>query len=251
MIKENDTNQAMILAAGKATRLYPLTSDIPKVLLPVGGKPLLAQIIDWLSGYGIDEIAINLHYMGKQIEEFALTQSYSPEIQLSFSWEEETLGTAGGVKKLESFFRETFVVIYGDIYTNLNLQRMMDFHREKNALITLALYRADNVTGKGVVEMDSTGKITHFIEKPANGIPVSHMVNSGVYIMEKEALAGIPGRTATDFAYDVFPALLKSGHNLYGYPLEPFEFAVDIGTPEGYQYAQEIATGEGLTQVAS
>jgi NDP-sugar pyrophosphorylase family protein len=242
MVMKNSAKQAMILAAGKATRLYPLTYDLPKVLLPVGGKPLLQHIIDWLGSHGICEIAINLHYLGEQIKEYALDQDCQ---QFAFSQEDEIMGTAGGVKKMGNFFRDTFVVVYGDVYTNFDLSRMIAFHRKKKALATLAVYRAESASGVGVVETEDTGRITHFIEKPEPGAIPNPLVNGGVYIMEKEVLAAIPSGVACDFAYDIFPALLTSVRGLYAYMLEPDEFIIDIGTLSGYHYAKSSCWHEG------
>jgi len=145
----------MILAAGEGTRLRPLTLETPKVLLPVGGRPLIEHTLAWLRSHGIREIAINLYHLGDKIKDFLGDGSHFG-VKISYSEEEKLLGTAGGAKRMahlllpnpqspipspQSPTPSPFVVIYGDVLTNFNLTAMLQFHREKSALATLALFR--------------------------------------------------------------------------------------------------------------
>ena len=123
--------RAMILAAGEGTRLRPLTLKIPKVLLPVGEAPLIEHTLSWINNYGISEVAINLYHLGEKIKDF-LGDGSRLEMSITYSPEENLLETAGGVKRMEPFFTDTFVVVYGDVLTSFDLDDMVSFHRTKN-----------------------------------------------------------------------------------------------------------------------
>lgn len=231
--------KVMILAAGKGTRLWPLTLEIPKVLLPVGGRPLVEYTIDWLKSYGISEIAINLHHLGEKIKD-SLGDGSRFGAKISYSLEEKLLGTAGSVKRMEHFFDSTFVVFYGDNLTDFDLSQMIEFHREKGAMATLAIFEAPNPGEVGVVEVSNEGCILSFVEKPLSLIPNPQspvLGSSGIYVLEKEVLNHIPNQGLSDFACDVFPKLIKLGSSVYGFKLNPEDYFIDIGTLDKYQKA--------------
>ena len=149
--RANEVHQAMVLAAGEGTRLRPLTLHTPKVLLPVGNnRPLIVYILSWLKFHGIDEVTINLHYLGDKIKAF-LDDGSRYKIKVSYSPEPAILGTAGGVKRLENFFDGTFVVVYGDILTDFNLKDMILFHRRKKAIATLAIVKVSMLKMSGLL----------------------------------------------------------------------------------------------------
>ena len=226
----------MILAAGEGTRLRPLSLDRPKPMAPVAGRPLLEYTIDWLVKYGVQDVAINLHYKPEAITgHFGDGRAFG--VRLTYSHEEQLLGTAGAVKRLECFFDQTFVLIYGDVLTDLDLTDLEAYHRQKAGLGTVALYRVDNPTVRGLVEIDPTGRILRFVEKPRPEEVFTDLANSGVYILEPEVLQYIPPDTACDFGRDLFPALLERHVPLYGYPLAEDEYLIDIGSPESYAQA--------------
>jgi NDP-sugar pyrophosphorylase family protein len=236
-----DLTKAMILAAGKGTRLYPSTLEVPKILLPMAGKPLLAYVLTWLKLNGITDAAINLYHLGDKVKEF-LGDGRRYGIKILYSEEETLLGTAGGVKKVETFFNSTFLVIYGDLLLDFNLERMLHFHRKNHAIATLLLAPVSNPKEVGIVKIDEKGKVLSFVEKPSSSAATGNLANGGVYILEKEIFKHIPEGIATDFAYDVFPKMIQLGLPVYGYVPGAGESLIDIGTRERYERANERLT---------
>jgi len=234
----NNNLKAMVLAAGVGTRLRPLTLNIPKVLLPIRGVPLIEHQLFWLKSHGITEIAINLYHLGYKIKNFLGDGSHFG-LEISYSEEDILLGTAGGLKRMEYFFDSTFVVINGDTLTNFDLGAMLRLHRTKNSLATLAVLPVSNPSEVGIVEIDGSGRVWKFVEKPHNGYEASNLMNGGVYIFEKEIFNYIPEDGFSDFAYNIFPKLLELGLPVYAYSLEPGEYHIDIGTGENYCQANE------------
>lgn len=234
--------KAMLLAAGEGTRLRPLTLETPKALLPIGGRPLIEHQLSWLSHHGISEVAINLYHLGEQIKNF-LGDGSRFKMKITYSQEETLLGTAGGAKRMEQFFDSTFVVVYGDVLTSFDLSAMIQFHRRKKAMATLAIFEASNAKEVGVVELDEAGRILSLVEKPQSLVsspqPPIH-ASGGVYVLKKEVLNYIPLHGFSDFAYDILPKLIQLGFPLYGYPLRPEDYLIDIGTIEKYYKAQEV-----------
>jgi mannose-1-phosphate guanylyltransferase len=230
--------KALVLAAGEGTRLRPLTADCPKPMLPIGGQPLLAQIVLLLKQHGVTDIAINLHYKPWSIVRY-FGQGRRLGVQIHYSLEEELLGSAGAAKRLEWFFDEPFIVFYGDVYTDMDLSELIATHRQRGGLITMALYAVDNPTECGIVELDDHLRVLRFVEKPAADQVFSRLANAGVLLVEPEVLGLIPPDQRLDFGHDVFPMLLAKGQSLVGYPTEAT--VIDIGTPDNYLRAQEVA----------
>jgi len=236
-----NVRKAMILAAGEGTRLRPLTLQTPKVLLPIAGVPLIQYTLAWLKSHSISDIAINLCHLGDKIKAF-LGDGSRFGVTIHYSSEKEILGTAGGVKKLEGFFDSTFVVFYGDNLTDFDLSAMVNFHLEKKATASLAVFRAPDPQEVGVVEMETHGRISKLVEKPQSPVPnhqSTTLANGGVYILEKDVLNYIPRETSCDFAYDIFPKLIELGLPVYGYVLKPEDYFLDIGTVEKYHKSNE------------
>ncbi len=232
----NRVTKAMILAAGEGTRLRPLTEEVPKALLPVGGLPLIEHILIWLRHHGISKIAVNLYHLGNKIRGF-LGDGSQLGVNICYSVEDSLLGTAGSVKRMEHFFDSTFVVVYGDILTNFDLSKMIQFHRKQGAIATIAIMRVANQEGVGIVRMDEDLRILRFVEKPSEDTLESNLANSGVYILENEIFNHIQGDGFSDFACDVFPKLIETGLPFYGYVLKPEDYLIDIGTIEKYHAA--------------
>ena len=231
--------KALILAAGEGTRLRPLTADRPKPMLPVGGIPLLEQIVSLLKRHGIEEIAINLHYKPWTIvQHLGLGQGCG--VQIHYSFEEKLLGSAGAAKRLEWYFDQSFVVFYGDVYTEMDLSALMAEHNGRGALVTMALYAVNNPTECGIAELDAESRICRFVEKPAPDQVFSRLANAGIFVVEPEVLSWLPADEHLDFGRDVFPGMLAAGQTIIGYPIaEPL---IDIGTPVSYQKAQHLAS---------
>jgi mannose-1-phosphate guanylyltransferase len=235
--------KGMVLAAGKGTRLFPLTGVIPKPLAPVAGKPIIQHIFELLTKAGVDEIHVNVHYLAD-----AILSSYGGEevrvnsARIYFTREERLMGTAGGAKRIAEIagFDETFVVIMGDALTDVDLRGLVSFHRERGALATLALKRVADTSGYGVAELDAEENILRFQEKPQTREAVSNLANTGIYVLEPEALDYVPDDTFFDFADEVFPRLLEAGEKVVGYDVDGSYWS-DIGTLESYKEAQRDA----------
>ena len=228
--------KAMVLAAGKGTRLFPLTGEIPKPLAPVANVPIVERIFELLATHGVDEVHANVHYLADALLEAYGEEALIEGMSVCLSREERLLGTAGGVKRLAKHFDETFVVVSGDALTDIDLKDLIAFHKEKGALATMALKRVCDTSGFGVVELDEEGSILGFQEKPRPEEAVSDLANTGIYVLEPRALEYIPKDTFFDFAKDVFPRFLEAGERLVGYQGD-FYWS-DIGTLEAYLQAQ-------------
>lgn len=206
-------------------------------MLPVGGKPLLEHTIELLKRHGITQIAINLHHKPEAITDY-FGDGHDFGVEITYSPEDPILGTAGAVKKLERYLDDTFVVVYGDVLTNLDLTALASSHRRNGALATIALYQVDNPSACGLVAMDDHLRITWFAEKPPSEEVFTDLANTGILILEAEIVKHIPPDTFYDFGHDLFPRLLEDGVPMYGYPIADTDYLLDIGTIDHYERAQ-------------
>ena len=194
----------MVLAAGLGTRLRPLTFEITKPMVPVLDRPVMAHIVDLLDKHGFAEVIANLHYIPETIKD------YFGE-RLSYRYEPELLGTAGGVRACAEFFgREPFLVISGDALTDIDLTALTQRHRDSGGIATLAVKRVQDTREYGVVLHDRDGRITGFQEKPTPDEALSDLGNCGIYVFSPEIFDYFPERPFADWAQDVFPALLEN-----------------------------------------
>lgn len=241
--------KALILAAGKGTRLGQLTADFPKPMLPVDGRPLLAHHIDWLRRHGVTEIAMNLHHAPEVIRAY-FGDGEAFGVAITYSYEPELLGTAGAAKRLEHFLDQPFVVVYGDVFTNIDLGNLEAFHRDRmngaQCGLTLSLYRVPNPTECGLVDLDATGRVRRFVEKPPADQVFTDLANAGFLICEPQVLSLVPADAVYDFGRDLLPDLLAADWPVWGLPIAPNEYVIDIGTPSGYQRAQTLAAAGAL-----
>ncbi|MEX1254305.1 MAG: NDP-sugar synthase [Dehalococcoidia bacterium] len=227
--------KAMILAAGEGRRMRPLTESLPKPMLPVARRPLMAHLLDLISRHGVKEIAVNLHHQPETIVAY-LERARRAGLRVTFSMEERLLGSAGGVKRLERFFCDgPFYVIYGDVLTDIDLTALAAFHVERGAAVSIALYEPESLAGCGVAGLDGE-RIVEFVEKPRLGDAPSTWANAGVYVVDPNVLRHVPPNEPFDFGRDLFPLLLAQGAPLYG--LRSEAIVIDIGTPDGYRKAQ-------------
>jgi NDP-sugar pyrophosphorylase family protein len=232
----------MVLAAGKGTRLSPLTDEIPKPLASVAGKPIIEHIFELLAKAGTEEIRVNVCHLADAILDRFGAKSYLEDIEIRILRERGLSGTAGGVRRLATLSRpieDTFVVIMGDALTDVDVTELVAFHWERRALATLALSRVADTSQYGVVELDGEGNVSRFQEKPAPQEAISNLANTGIYVFEPGVLDYIPEETFFDFAADVFPRLLAAGERIVGY--EDDFYWSDIGTLEAYRAAQRDA----------
>jgi len=228
----------MILAAGLGTRLYPLTKNIPKCMINIGGRPLIEHQINWLRDNNITEIAINLHHLPEKIKEY-LGDGSRLGVKLIYSFEDKLLGTAGGVKKVEEFFDGLFVVFYGDEYTNLDLNKLKAYHNLKKAFLTVCI--REKPMGSRVsdlIVLDKNNKITEFIEKPSEeqvkGMNIPNMANCGIYLCNQELLKELPKNKFLDFCDDIFPTLVKR-KEIYGFTMPDNCYWYELGRLEKYK----------------
>jgi NDP-sugar pyrophosphorylase family protein len=222
--------KAFILAAGLGTRLRSLGLNLPKVMVPIGGQPLLQHHLEWLRQQGITEVVINLHYLPQTITDY-FGDGRAFGVTITYSHEPEILGTAGGVKKMEPLLRNApFLVIYGDNLIRMDLEPLRALHRDRQAIATLALFASPEPWTGGVVETDPTGRVTAFREKPDPATVTTGLINAGVYVLEPAIFDFIPAGRFCDFGRDVFPRLLDAGKPVYA--IKPLAYIQDIGTPE-------------------
>ncbi len=232
----------MIMAAGLGTRLRPLTNLVSKPMVQMAGRPCLEHTVRLLKNYGITDIVINLHYMPKLIRKhFAKGEPFG--VNITYSYEDELLGTAGGVKNVEDFFEgETFLVVSGDALTDINLNSFYDSHKSQGCIASLALKKVPDPTQYGVVIRNEEGFITNFQEKPSWEEAISTLANTGIYLFENEIFSHIPKEQFYDFGKQVFPDLLQKGESMSGYIMR--DYWCDVGSLEVYREAHyDMLTG--------
>ncbi len=225
--------RAMIMAAGLGTRLWPLTGFIPKPMAPILNRPALYHILKLLSRHGITEVVVNLHHFPSAITSY-LGDGSDLGISIRYAYEQELLGTAGGVKNNEDFLSgDTFLVMSGDSLTDLDLEALVADHRARGGLATLAVKPVDDPSDFGVIVVDSGGRITGFQEKPPADEALSNLCNAGIYVFEPEIFAKIPEATFYDFGKQVFPGLLETGEPFFVH--ETSHYWNDVGSLEEYR----------------
>ena len=234
--------QALILVGGEATRLRPLTCNMPKAMVPVLNTPFLEHVIRYLGKHGIRDIVLAQGYLPDPMDDYFQDGSRFG-IKLTYALEIKPLNTAGAVKNAEKHLRGRFLVLNGDILTDLDLTGMLDFHRRKGAKVTIALTPVEDPTAYGLVETDSAGRIIRFLEKPRRDQITTNMINAGTYILEPEVLDDIPFDTNYSFERQLFPGLLERREPVYAYSSS--SYWIDIGTPEKYfQLHRDLLNGK-------
>lgn len=223
--------QAVILAGGLGTRLRPYTFLVPKPMLPVGPKPILEHILEWLKGNGITEVVISTGYLGRMIQDyFGSGKEWGTKIEYATS--PHPLGTSGQLKAAEGKIRGRFVCLYGDALLEMDLRKVMDFHESHRALATMTLMRYSTELKYGFVETDKKGLLTEWKEKPT----ITGYINVGCYVMEKEFLRFIPPGRMYGMK-ETFDKAMKSGAKLCGCRVEGH--FTDIGDRKSYKEAND------------
>jgi mannose-1-phosphate guanylyltransferase len=222
--------RAVLLAAGLGTRLAPLTDSIPKILAPLGGRPLLEHQLAYLEQGGVTEVAVNVHHHATEVIRFL--ESAETALAVRVSHEPRLLGTAGALLPLRDFLTEPFLVLYGDVVTDADLADLMDGHLRFGGVATLTYYRSTETAGKGLLSLAGDGRVTSFVEKPETSD--GSCVSAGLYALSPEALAFVrPDRP--DFGHDVWPAMLAEGAAVYAYELRGY--VRDVGSAETLEAA--------------
>ena len=217
------------MAAGYGTRLEPLTLAVPKPMVPIVNKPCMQHNLELLRRNGIHEAVVNIHYHPEQITNY-FKDGDNFGIDLVYSFEETLLGTAGGVlqmAKVGGGIKDTFLVLSSDALTDINLRKMIEFHKSKKALATIALSMVSDPSHFGVAVLDKNEKINAFVEKPKGKEAPSRLANTGIYIFEPEILDLIPKDKFYDFGSELFPKLIAKGAPVYGYQM--VEYWSDVG----------------------
>jgi mannose-1-phosphate guanylyltransferase len=248
--------KAMILAAGKGTRVRPITHTIPKPLIPILQKPVMEFLLELLRQHGFDQIVVNVSHLANEIESY-FRDGQRFGVQIAYSFEGrivdgqlvgEALGSAGGMRRIHDFypfFDDTFVVLCGDALIDLDLTAAVKFHKEKGAIATIVMKSVplEQVPSYGVVVTDEAGKVKAFQEKPSVEEALSTNINTGIYIFEPEVLDYIPSGQEYDIGGELFPRLVEMGAPFYAVSMD-FEW-VDIGKVPDYWHAiRSVLRGE-------
>lgn len=230
--------KAVVMAGGEGTRLRPLTSNQPKPMVPIVNKPCMEHIIELLKEHGLNDIVVTVAFLPQSVRGY-FGDGSSLGVSIEYSVEESPLGTAGSVRNAAEHLDETFIVISGDALTDFDLTGIIDFHKSKGSLVTIALKSVENPLEFGVVIIDEENRIQQFLEKPGWGQVFSDYVNTGIYVLEPEVFDYIPENTKYDFSQELFPKLLERGKPMYGYPCEGYW--QDIGNINQYLRANHDA----------
>lgn len=226
--------KAIIMAGGKGSRLKPLTCAKPKPMVYLANNPVMTHTIELLKKHGITDIGVTLQYMAPHIMDYyAEGKEYG--VNLRYFIEEYPLGTAGSVKNAQDFLDDTFLVISGDGLTDIDIQKALEFHKQKKSLVTLILTSVEDPLEYGIVVTKKSGQIIKFLEKPSWGEVFSDQINTGMYILEPEVLSYIPEKTFYDFSKNLFPSLMDKGIILNGFNGEGYW--CDIGNCQAYLQA--------------
>src|ERR671935_1588594 len=238
--------QALILAGGEGTRLRPLTSTVPKPVVPLVDRPFIVFMIDWLRGHGVDDIVMSCGHLASGVRN-VLGDGSAFGITLRFVEEPRPLGTGGALKYAASLLDGRFLMLNGDVLSDIDLSAQVAQHERTGARATLALTPVEDPSAYGLVRTTSEGAVTEFVEKPASDQIDTNNISAGAYVLERSVLELLPEDRPASIERDVFPQLV--GHGLYGCVSDGYW--LDIGTPERYLEATfDILEGNVGTRVA-
>src|SRR6185503_7850936 len=202
--------KAVVMAGGEGTRLRPLTSNQPKPMVPIVGKPCMEHILELLREHGMTDVVVTVAFLPQAIRSYFGTGD-TLGMQIGYSVEESPLGTAGSVRLAADQLNETFLVISGDALCDIDLTALIQFHKEKGAAVTIGLKSVDNPLEFGIVVTDEDGRVERFLEKPSWSQVFSDTINTGIYVLEPEVLRHVPTDGPYDFSKELFPLLLEMG----------------------------------------
>ena len=226
--------KAVVMAGGEGTRLRPLTSNQPKPMVPIVGKPCMEHIIELARSHGFEDVIVTVAFLPQAIRSY-FGDGGGMGMNIEYSVEESPLGTAGSVRLASGRLDDTFLVISGDALCDFDLTKLVEFHRERGAAVTIALKRVENPLEFGIVVTDSDGRVERFLEKPSWSQVFSDTINTGVYVLEPEVLKHVPTDRPYDFSKELFPLLLEMGRPVYGFITEGYW--QDIGNLTQYRQA--------------
>jgi mannose-1-phosphate guanylyltransferase / phosphomannomutase len=235
--------KAVVMAGGEGTRLRPLTSNQPKPMVPIVGKPCMEHILELLREHGLNEVIVTVAFLPQAIRGY-FGDGETLGMDISYSVEESPLGTAGSVRLAAKQLDETFLVISGDALCDVDLGKLIAFHKERGAAVTIGLKSVENPLEFGIVVTDDEGKIERFLEKPSWGQVFSDTINTGIYVLEPEVLKHVPTDRPYDFSKELFPYLLEMGRPLYGFVMDGYW--QDIGNLDQYRQANFDALDQSV-----
>jgi mannose-1-phosphate guanylyltransferase/phosphomannomutase len=233
--------KAVVMAGGEGTRLRPLTSNQPKPMVPIVGKPCMEHIVELLRRHGFEDVIVTVAFLPQAIRSY-FGGGEGLGVDIGYSVEESPLGTAGSVKRAAGRLDDTFLVISGDALCDVDLTQIVAAHREKGASVTIGLKSVENPLEFGIVVTDEDGRVERFLEKPSWGQVFSDTINTGIYVLEPEVLKHIPQDRPYDFSKELFPLLLEMGRPIYGHVFEGYW--QDIGNLDQYRQANFDALDE-------
>ncbi len=238
--------QAVILVGGEGTRLRPLTSTVPKPVVPLVDRPFISFMLQWLKDHGIDDVIMSCGFLATSVRN-VLGDGSGMDIRLRFVEEPDPRGTAGALKYAESMLDERFLVLNGDVLTDIDLSAQMAQHEQTGAKATLALVPVADPSAYGLVHLHEDRSVRDFVEKPSPDSIDTNLISAGAYVLQREVLDIVPADQNVSIEREVWPRLIGAG--LYGYAAEGYW--LDIGTPERYlQGTFDIIAGNVRTAVA-
>src|SRR5438874_378162 len=226
------------MAGGEGSRLRPLTSNQPKPMLPLVNRPMMEHIVGLLKRHGFDDVVVTLAFMPNAIRTY-FGDGSEFGVRMVYATEEQPLGTAGSVRNAMDELDESFLVISGDVLTDIDLSKIVSFHEERDALATIGLVAVENPLEFGIVITRDDGSIERFLEKPTWGQVFSDTINAGIFVLEPEIFDYIPAGEPVDFSNEVFPKLLANSRPLFG--AVAHGYWEDVGTLEAYVRAHKDA----------
>jgi mannose-1-phosphate guanylyltransferase len=229
--------KAVILVGGEGTRLRPLTETVPKPLLPLMNRPFLDHQLEHVAGHGVEEVILSSSYREEHFARYLAARTGPPRV--TWMTEPEPLGTAGAVAAARGHLDGTFLVLNGDVLTDLDLGALIRFHGDREAVATIALTHVDDARPFGLVERDDDGRVRAFREKPADPIPGD--INAGTYVLEPRALDGVPDGVMVSIERETYPGLIARGEPVYASLAAAYWR--DLGTPAAYLAAHLDALG--------
>ncbi len=237
--------QAVILVGGEGRRLRPLTSTVPKPVVPLVDRPFIAYMLQWLAEHGVDDVIMSCGFLASGVRN-VLGDGSAYGLRLRFVEEPDPRGTAGALKFAESMLDERFLMLNGDVLTDIDLSAQVAQHERSGAKATLALVPVRDPSAYGLVHLDAENAVLDFLEKPSPDQIDTNMISAGAYVLDREVLDLVPADRKVSIEREVWPLLV--GEGLYGYPSE--SYWLDIGTPDRYLKATfDIIEGNVSTEV--
>src|SRR5436305_4603494 len=240
--------QALVLAGGEGTRLRPLTSTVPKPVVPLAGRPFITFMIEWLRGHGVNDVILSCGFLADGVRR-VLGDGEGLGVRLRYVEEPKPLGTGGALRFAGDMLDERFFMLNGDVLTDIDLQGQLAQHEQTGARATIALIAVEDPSAYGLVRLKPDSSVSEFLEKPSPDEVDTNLVNAGAYILERSILDEMaPSGSNISIERDVFPTLV--GRGLYGFPAQGYW--LDIGTPDRYlQGTFDILEGNVATELGA